>query len=213
LEQQLSKGFDDYRVSDRALPDSITFAGNGEPTLHPGFFDLVRCVRQLRDENTPAVPLNLFTNGLHIERADVFRALGAFRRIFLKLDGSTPDTLEKLNGAGAWRGTNRALRLASGLDNSAASTMVVGGSIDNTKDVASPAYARMVNLLDPLEVYLYTLDYPTKHSGLEPVPLESMIELAETLSERVSSRIIVLWREHRHPTITVQRKELDVAFA
>jgi wyosine [tRNA(Phe)-imidazoG37] synthetase (radical SAM superfamily) len=161
----------------------------------------------------PAVPLNLFTNGLHANKPGVFEALRAFRRIFLKLDGSTPDTLEALNGSGAWRGTNHALTLARELQNTAASTMVVAGSIDNTKDVASSAYARMVNLLNPLEVYLYTLDYPTRHSGLEPVPQESMIELAEMLSERVSSPIIILWREHRHPTITVPRKELDVAFA
>jgi len=213
LERELSKNLKDYRASGRSFPDSITFAGNGEPTLHPGFAELVRCVRLFRDENMPNVPLNLFTNGLHLNKPGMPEALSAFRRIFLKLDGSSQVMLETLNGSGAWRGTNRAVGLARELHNTAASTMVVTGGIDNTKDIASSTYACMVNLMNPLEVYLYTLDYPTKHSGIEPVSQKTLLELAETLSGRVFSPIIVLWREYRHPTITAPGKELDVAFA
>ena len=42
--------------------DSLTFSGNGEPTLHPAFAEIARTARQLRDRHAPHVRLALFSN-------------------------------------------------------------------------------------------------------------------------------------------------------
>ena len=40
-------------VAANELPDVITFAGNGEPTLHPDFAGIIDDTIELRNEITP----------------------------------------------------------------------------------------------------------------------------------------------------------------
>lgn len=211
LEVLLEESFQNYPASGGAPPDSLTFAGNGEPTLHPGFAALVKRAQSLRDDAMPSVPLNLFTNGMHLSQPHVLDSFYAFRRVFLKVDGCKQTTLERLNGAGAWSGTRQALSLVAGLKNVAASTMVVAGSIDNIKEVASQAFADQINKSLVSEIYLYTLDYPAKHRGIRPLSLPQLQVVGEVVAEQVSASVIVLWRAYRHPSVSGLSENPNVA--
>ena len=71
-------------------PDVITFAGNGEPTLHPDFEAIIDDTLSLRDAYCPGAKVSVLSNATQIHRDSVRRALlcllrGVFHRLTLVL--------------------------------------------------------------------------------------------------------------------------------
>lgn len=67
-------------------PDVLTFAGNGEPTVHPQFADIAADVAALRDKYFPEAKLSILSNATRINRQEVRQALLLFDNPILKLD-------------------------------------------------------------------------------------------------------------------------------
>ena len=77
-------------VADGTPPDVITFAGNGEPTMHPDFEAVIGDTIALRDALCPAAKVSVLSNATQIHRDSVRRALlcllrGVFHRLTLVL--------------------------------------------------------------------------------------------------------------------------------
>jgi len=56
-------------------PDVITFAGNGEPTMHPEFYDIINDTLVLRNRYFPDTKISVLSNGLHLNKKEVFDAM------------------------------------------------------------------------------------------------------------------------------------------
>ena len=80
--------------------DTITFSGNGEPTLHPDFCAIVSGVRDLRDRMCPSVKLTIFSNSTTVHLAHIRDALALFDAPIIKLDAADPGTLARVNRPG-----------------------------------------------------------------------------------------------------------------
>ena len=52
--------------------DVITFAGNGEPTLHPEFSGIIDDTIALRDHYYPTTSISVLSNGMHLDKNEVF---------------------------------------------------------------------------------------------------------------------------------------------
>ena len=72
------------------VPDVLTFAGNGEPTLHPSFPEIVDRVRRIRDELCPSAKMSILSNATQIRRPEIREALRHFDNNILKLDTVNP---------------------------------------------------------------------------------------------------------------------------
>ena len=57
------------------LPDTITFAGNGEPTLHPHFYAITQEVVHLRNKYCPKASIAVLSNATTLSRQGVIKAL------------------------------------------------------------------------------------------------------------------------------------------
>lgn len=68
------------------VPDVLTFAGNGEPTLHPHFAEIIEDTRALRDRYFPKAKISVLSNATQIFRPEVFEALRKVDNNILKLD-------------------------------------------------------------------------------------------------------------------------------
>lgn len=66
--------------------DSITFSGDGEPTLNPDFSAIIDITLQLRDRFYPAAKVSVLSNATRIGLVDVFEALQKVDNPILKLD-------------------------------------------------------------------------------------------------------------------------------
>ncbi len=78
-----------------ALPDWITFSGNGEPTLHPRFPVVVERVLAVRAELAPGARVGVLSNGLVARQPAIRAGLGALDARIMKLD---PGPMERVNG-------------------------------------------------------------------------------------------------------------------
>lgn len=72
-------------------PDVLTFAGNGEPTLHPHFPEIVEGVKSLRDKYFPDAKISVLSNATRINVEAVRKALLSVDNPILKLDTVSPD--------------------------------------------------------------------------------------------------------------------------
>ena len=67
-------------------PDVLTFAGNGEPTAHPHFPEIIEDTLALRDRYFPKAKVSVLSNSTFIDRPVVFEALNKIDNNILKLD-------------------------------------------------------------------------------------------------------------------------------
>ena len=66
-------------------PDVLTFAGNGEPTAHPCFPEIIEDTLALRDNYFPNAKVSVLSNSTFIHRPAVFEALNKIDNNILKL--------------------------------------------------------------------------------------------------------------------------------
>ena len=79
------------------LPDTLTFSGNGEPTGHPEFSEIVDDVLKLRDEYCPKAKVSVLTNAFLITHQPIFDALLKVDNAELKLDTVDEEYIERVD--------------------------------------------------------------------------------------------------------------------
>lgn len=94
--EALKKKLSEMKEQGKA-PDVITYAGNGEPTLHPAFAGIINDSLALRDEFFPETKISVLSNGSMLHRKSVREALKKVDMNMLKLDSVMPGTVEQMN--------------------------------------------------------------------------------------------------------------------
>jgi len=85
IEEAVEKRFRDLSTQ-RILPDTIVFSGNGEPTLYPEFTRAVEIVKQARDHYLPQSRVGILTNGSQLQNEMVFQTVSALDLKSVKFD-------------------------------------------------------------------------------------------------------------------------------
>ncbi|MDE6140579.1 MAG: radical SAM protein [Alistipes sp.] len=174
-------------VADAAPPDVITFAGNGEPTLHPEFEQIIDDTLALRDELCPSAKVSVLSNATQIGRESVRRALLRVDNNILKLDSAfdrTVQLVDRPQGSYTVADTVEKLKLFDG--RLIIQTMFLRGEIDsqridNTTEEEIAAWLRLIADIAPQKVMVYSLDRDTPCKTLERVSREEL----ETIAARV----------------------------
>ncbi len=166
-------------------PDVITFAGNGEPTLHPQFERIISLTSTLRDELCPNAKISLLSNATTLEREGVARALASIDNVILKLDSAIDATARVINRPAPSYSVERVVEGMKSLGKGCiVQTMILRGevdgrSFDNTQEVEVEAWIEAIRTIRPASVMLYSLDRDTPCEGLEQVSHEEMEQIAE----------------------------------
>ena len=166
-------------------PDVITFAGNGEPTLHPAVGAILGDVLALRDALCPTAKVSVLSNATQIHRAEVREALLRVDNPILKLDSAFAATVRRINtpqrAAYSVRTTVEAMKRFEG--RMILQTMFLRGTCDGTPvDISTEeevaAWLRLVDEIRPRQVMVYSLDRDTPCPTLEKVPREELLRIA-----------------------------------
>ena len=174
LEKQLQK-----MVEEGRLPDVITFAGNGEPTLHPDFAGIIDDTIALRDRYCPQAKVSVLSNATMAFKPDVRDALLKVDNNILKLDTVDPDFIQLVDRPVGKFDVNKIIDdLAAFHGKVIVQTMFLKGKyqgrdVDNTDDYYVTPWLKALEKIKPEAVMVYTIDRETPaHELLKATPAE-----------------------------------------
>lgn len=166
-------------------PDVITFAGNGEPTMHPEFEAVIGDTIALRDELCPSARVSVLSNATQLHREGVRRALRSVDNNILKLDSAFDATARLINNPQSPAySVRRVVDQMKGFDGHlTVQTMFLRGEfdgqrVDNTTEEEVAAWLRLIGEIGPRQVMVYSLDRDTPCRTLEKVPREELQAIA-----------------------------------
>lgn len=169
-------------------PDVITFAGNGEPTMHPQFAEIIDDTLALRDKFFPSAKISVLSNAAHIGKKKIFDALLKVDNNILKLDAGKLETIQLMDRPLPKDYTvEKQIALLKKFDgNFILQTMFLRGKhagkvIDNSTEEEVSAWLEAVKEIQPKEVMVYSIDRETPEKQLEKVTLEEL----EAIGKRV----------------------------
>ena len=172
------------------LPDVLTFAGNGEPTCHPRFAEIISDTIRLRDRYCPQAKVSVLSNSTMIHRPEVHDALMRVDNNILKLDTVDPLYINKVDHpAGTYDVEKIIERMKAFHGHLIIQTMFMRGecngeSVDNTGDEYVQPWLDAVNEIGPRQVMVYTIDRETPAQGLlkaTPAQLDAIKQRVEAL--------------------------------
>lgn len=165
--------------------DSITFAGDGEPTLHPDFAGIVEAVLELRDKYFPETQVSVLTNATKIWKEDVFAALRKVDNPILKLDAPTDELAEKINCPVGEYSVERVVEGMSKFEGDfILQTMFMKmEGFDSSSTEVLTGWMNIVRKLHPRLVMAYTIARKTAVEGIEKISGERMKSLLAPLIE------------------------------
>lgn len=171
-------------------PDVITFAGNGEPTMHPEFEGIIDDTLLLRDRYFPQAKISVLSNGLHLNKKEVFDAMKKIENPILKLDSAFDETARQIDrpNAATYSVSQQVERYRLFQGDFILQSMFLRGRfegrvVDNTKEEEISAWLGLVRSLQPREVMIYTIDRETPARELEKAPKEVLKEIARRVEE------------------------------
>jgi wyosine [tRNA(Phe)-imidazoG37] synthetase (radical SAM superfamily) len=168
-------------------PDWVTFAGNGEPTMHPRFPQVVDRVLEARERVQPQLKVGILSNGLSAGKPAIRDALDRLDARMMKLD---PGPVERVNGVAY----DRELLVANyrGLKDVIVQAMVVEGpDFSGASDVAVAEWLTYLARIAPKGLHLYSIDRIPADRSLKPVARERLMEIADRARGLVAGPIEV----------------------
>ncbi len=170
-------------------PDVITFAGNGEPTLHPHFAEIIDDVIRLRNKYFPEAKVSVLSNSTMITRKDVFEALKKVDNNILKLDTFNPDYIEHIDRPNIRYDVKAIVEQMQKFEGHCIiQTMFMKGTyngkdVDNTSDKFVLPWIETLKKIAPMEVMIYTIDRETPAHNLKKASHEELDHIAKLVRQ------------------------------
>jgi len=182
LDNELSQ----MRAENLAL-NTITFAGNGEPTMHPDFAQMVDITIALRNQYFPTAKVAVLSNASFIRKTAVFNALQKVDQNILKLDAGSQATCMAINKP------NQRFQLASLVKymkkfngNLIIQTLFLKGNdnnifFNNASEKELNAWLEIIQEMKPKQVMIYSLERDTPARNLEKITKKDLDKIAKKI--------------------------------
>ena len=191
LKAQLQKMVDENKPL-----DVITFAGNGEPTAHPHFLEIVQDTISLRNFYFPEAKVSVLSNATLIDRPRVFEALKWVDNNILKLDTVNLDYIQAVNRPLLYYPLEHIIEKMKQFNGHViVQTMFMkahinGLYVDNTVEKYVAPWLVAIRKIQPQEVMIYTIDRETPDNTLSkatPQELDSIVEQIQALGIKATA--------------------------
>jgi len=186
--QCLEKEFNRIHVENQII-DTITFAGNGEPSLHKDFAFIIQKTKELRDQFLPTVKIAVLSNSTNLGKVDVFQALQSIELPIMKMDTVIENTYRELNRPV----NNQTIQsIIEGLKffhgNFILQTMFLRGSkdlahLDNTTMQELRELMDVIKELSPRRIMIYSLERCTPEDRLLKIDSDELYRIAAIMKE------------------------------
>jgi len=172
-------------------PDVITYAGNGEPTLHPDFAGIIDDSIILRNKHFPNARIAVLSNSTRITDPEIKTALLKVDMNILKLDSAFDTTINLHNQPANNINAQDLINYLAGFNGKLIiQTLFLRGKyndrvIDNTTPAELDAWLNALRKIRPAEVMIYTIsrDTPPEGGQLNKVPARELREIASMVEK------------------------------
>lgn len=182
---------------DGELPDVITFAGNGEPTMHKSFNQIIDDTILLRNKFAPKARIAVLSNSTMLFKPTVVEALKKVDDNILKLDSANSATVDIMNcPVGRFDLDGVVNQLAQFNGQLIIQTMFLRGEFkgtkfDNTTTQEVNAWIGALSEIKPARVMIYTIARDTPLQSLEKVSVEELKTIAKLVEAKLSINVEV----------------------
>lgn len=165
--------------------DSITFSGDGEPTLNPDFPQIIEDTIKLRDSFFPQAKVSVLSNATRVHVPEIFNALRKVDNPIMKLDAPTPGLAARINRPAPGYDLARVVESLSRFEGDfILQTMFLRSQdFDSSSPEVLGPWMDIVRSLRPREIMVYTIDRPTPQAGLVKFTVEEMRQLVKPLAD------------------------------
>lgn len=167
--------------------DTITFSGNGEPTFHPDFPEIIDYTIKMRDKFFPNAAISVLSNATMTGKPAVREALMKVTNPILKIDSGLEEYIRLMdNPQGEYSLEKIVENLKMFNGNFILQTMFLKGTVNGRRidmtlpEIVAP-WVKLALGLRPKEVMMYTIDRETPAKDLEKVTVAEMEKIAEPL--------------------------------
>ena len=163
--------------------DSITFSGDGEPTLNPEFPRIIDDTLKLRDAYFPSAKVSVLSNATRVHIPEVAAALRRVDNPILKIDAPTDGLVGRINHPAPGYSLERvleALRVFGG-DFVLQTMFLRSPDFDSAAPEVLDGWMKIVRDLRPRKIMVYTIDRPTPQEGLQKFTPAEMRTLVQPL--------------------------------
>lgn len=174
------------RAAEEGTPiDSITFSGNGEPTMNPDFPEIIDVTLRLRDRYFPSAKVSVLSNATLIGRKPVAEALMRVDNPILKIDASSDFLIRSINKpCGTYKLHEILENLRQFRGDFILQTMFLKSpDFDTASPEALSAWIEIVRDLKPRQVMVYTIDRETPDKSLEKYTVDEMAAFVKPLTD------------------------------
>ena len=173
-------------VAEGQIPDVITFAGNGEPTLHAEFEGIIDDTIALRNKYCPTAKVSVLSNSTRVHKPHIFAALNKVDNNILKFDSAIDRTMRLMD-----QPVGKHINVAWFIEHLKKfegrliiQTMFLRGEIqgeklDNTTDEEVEAWIHALEQIRPQQVMIYSLDREAPTKNLQKVSVDELNIIAE----------------------------------
>jgi wyosine [tRNA(Phe)-imidazoG37] synthetase (radical SAM superfamily) len=171
-------------ILNNEYPDVITFAGNGEPTLHPEFEGIIDDTIELRNQLTPKARIAVLSNATMLHNPGVVRALLKVEDNIQKLDSAFEETIRRIDCPNSNFKLEEVVKHLKSFNGKVIiQTMFLKGNfkneiIDNTTEAEVVEWMKLIAEIKPSQVMIYTIERDTPATGLEKVRLDDLEKIA-----------------------------------
>ena len=165
--------------------DSITFSGDGEPTINPEFPQIIDDTIRLRDQYYPNSKITVLSNSTRVHLPEVFNALRKVDNPTMKIDAPTNALAEQINHPAPGYDIKKvveALKRFNG-DFILQTMFLRSKDFDSSNPEVLNGWMDIVRALKPREIMVYTIDRPTPEEGLRKFTVDEMSALVQPLIE------------------------------
>lgn len=175
--------------------DTLTFSGNGEPSIHPDFPLIVRCIKDIRDHLKPNAKLAILSNSSSVMNPQVLSTLRLFDAPMMKLDAGDEDTFRAINKPVESIHLEEIINGLKSIPNLIIQSALIDGDISNVKGEAYKSWVAILREIMPTKVHIYSAERPTADDRVICVSPKKLVKIKEELNNQFGLDVEVFWSD------------------
>lgn len=183
IEEQLREALKLLKAKNQSI-QTITFSGNGEPSLHPDFADIVSAVMKMKNEMSLDVKVVVLSNGAHLDSKRNIAAFNELDERVVKIDAGSDRLFKAINAPLVRSDLTKIYSNLRKLTDVTVQSFFVKGAVDNTKAEDIDDWIEVLGIIQPKMVQICGITRPPLNSQIQAVDEDTLYTIASKLKRR-----------------------------